>query len=148
MEEVERVAEEAVSRVVLFGALETLEYVVKSGRIGKIPGTMGTLLSIKPILTTRSTGDAVIVERVRTRKKALERIVELTAELGTLSRLAVMHGADPDGASQLVGMLRPLNPPEPVLVAHIGAVLGTHIGPGGVGICCLKAEGTGAKGES
>jgi hypothetical protein len=38
-------------------------------------------------------------------------------------------------------MLRPLNPPEPVLVGHIGAVLGTHIGPGGVGVCCLLEKG-------
>ena len=141
MEEVERVAEEAVRRVALYGALETLEYVIKSGRIGRIPGTMGTLLSIKPILSARSNGEVFILERVRTRKKAMERIVELTAELGPLSRLAVMHGADPEGAAQLLEMLRPLNPPEPVLISHIGAVLGTHIGPGGVGICCLRDVG-------
>lgn len=137
MEEVTRAAEDAISRVALFGALDTLEYVIRSGRVSKLPGTVGTLLSIKPILTTRPNGEAIIVERVRTRKKVLERIVELTAELGPLSRLAVMHGADPDGAAQLLDMLRPLNPPEPVLVGHIGAVLGTHIGPGAVGICCL-----------
>ncbi len=140
MEEVVRAAEDAVSRVALFGALETLEYVVKSGRVSKIPGTVGTLLSIKPILTTRPNGEAVILERVRTRKKVLERIAELTSELGPISRVAVMHGADPDGAAQLLEMLRPLHLPEPVLVCHIGAVLGTHIGPGGVGICCLTRE--------
>jgi DegV family protein with EDD domain len=141
MEEVERVAEEAVHRVALYGALETLEYVIKSGRISRLPGTVGTLLSVKPILTTRPNGEALILERVRTRKKVLERIVELTAELGPLSRLAVMHGADPEGAAQLLEMLRPLNPPEPILIGHIGAVLGTHIGPGGVGVCCLKDGG-------
>lgn len=138
MEEVERVAEEAVGRVALYGALETLEYVMKSGRVSRLPGTVGTLLSIKPIVTTLPNGEATILEKVRTRKKVLERIVELTAELGPLSRLAVMHGADPEGAQQLLEMLRPLNPPEPVLVGHIGAVLGTHIGPGAVGVCCLK----------
>ena len=140
MDEVVRVAEDAVNRVALYGALETLEYVMKSGRVSKLPGTVGTLLSIKPILTTRPNGEVVILERVRTRKKALERSVELTAELGPLSRLAVVHGADPQGAAQLLEMLGPLNPPEPILIGHIGAVLGTHIGPGGVGICCLKRE--------
>ncbi len=141
MEEVERVAENAVGRVALYGALETLEYVMKSGRVSRLPGTVGTLLSIKPVLTTLPNGEATILERVRTRKKVLERLVELTAELGPLSRLAVMHGADPEGAAQLLEMLKPLNPPEPVLVGHIGAVLGTHIGPGGVGICCLADKG-------
>ncbi|MEO5953874.1 MAG: DegV family protein [Chloroflexia bacterium] len=140
IEEVVRAAENAIERVALYGALETLEYVVKSGRISKVPGTIGTMLSIKPILTTRPNGEAAILEKVRTRKKVLERIVELTAELGPLSRLAVMHGADPEGAAQLLDMLRPLNPPEPVLICHIGAVLGTHIGPGGIGVCCLTKE--------
>ncbi len=139
MAEVAEIAESAASRSVLYGALETLEYVIKSGRVSRLPGTVGTLLSIKPILTTRPNGEAAIIERVRTRKRVLERIVELTAQLGPLERVAVMHGADPDGAARLIELLRPLNPPEPVVIGHIGAVLGTHIGPGGVGICCLRA---------
>ena len=102
-----------------------------------MPGTVGTLLDVKPILTTKPTGEAVIIERVRTRKKALERIVALTAELGPLQDLAVMHAADEEGAAQLLEMLKSLNPPEPIVIGHIGAVLGTHVGPGGVGVCCL-----------
>jgi DegV family protein with EDD domain len=139
MEEVAEIAEAAAKRVVLFGALETLEYVIRSGRVSRLPGTVGNMLSIKPILTTRQDGEAAILERVRTRKRALERIVELTADVGSVERVAVMHGADPDGAAQLLEMLRPLNLPEPVVVGHIGAVLGTHIGPGGVGVCYLTS---------
>ncbi len=138
MSEVAEIAENAASRSVLYGALETLEYVIKSGRVSRLPGTVGTLLSIKPILTIRPNGEAAIIERVRTRKKVLDRIVELTAELGPLDRLAVMHGADPEGANQLLALLNRINPPQPIIIGHIGAVLGTHIGPGGVGICCLK----------
>jgi fatty acid-binding protein DegV len=108
--------------------------------VSRLPGTVGTILNIKPILTMRPSGEAVIIGRVRTRKRALERLVELTAELGPLDRVAVMHGADPDGAAQVLDLLKPLNPPEPIIVGHIGAVLGTHIGPGGVGICCLKSQ--------
>ena len=138
--EVAEMAESAASRSVLFGALETLEYVIKSGRVSRLPGTVGTLLNIKPILTMRPSGEAVIIGRVRTRKRALERLVELTTELGPLDRIAVMHGADPEGAAQVLDLLKPLNPPQPIIVGHIGAVLGTHIGPGGVGICCLKSQ--------
>jgi DegV family protein with EDD domain len=115
--------------------------VIKSGRVGLVPGTVGTLLNVKPIITTRPSGEAVILERIRTRAKALERVVELTAALGPLDALAVMHADDEEGAAQLLEMLKPLNPPQPVLVGHIGAVLGTHIGPKGVGVCILTAEG-------
>ena len=139
--EIEALAQSIAGRTRVFGLLDTFEYVVKSGRVGQVPGTVGTLLNIKPILTTRPNGEAVILERIRTRKKALERIVELTAALGPLDALAVMHGADDEGAAQLLEMLKPLNPPEPVVVGHIGAVLGTHIGPRGVGVCCVtRAE--------
>jgi DegV family protein with EDD domain len=137
--EVVAVAESAASRAVLYGALETLEYVMRSGRVSRLPGTIGTILSIKPILTLRPNGEAAIVERVRTWKKVLERLAELTAALGPLDRLAVMHAADPEGAAQLLEMIKALNPPQPVVVGHIGAVLGTHVGPGGVGVFCLKA---------
>ena len=136
-QEIEELAEALSGKAHIFGLLDTLEYVVRSGRIGRLPGTVGTMLNIKPILTTRPNGEAVIIERIRTRGKAMERLVELTAALGPLDALAVMHAADEEGAAQLLEMLRPLNPPEPVIVGHIGAVLGTHIGPRGVGVCCL-----------
>lgn len=134
-EEVEELAEALVSRSYIFGALDTLEYVVRSGRVGRIPGTVGNMLSIKPVLTTTPNGEAIILERTRTEKRALERIVELTAAKGELDALAVLHGANEAGAEQLLQMLRArLNPPEPVVVGHIGAVLGTHLGPGAVGV--------------
>ncbi|HYP40050.1 MAG TPA: DegV family protein [Chloroflexia bacterium] len=139
-EEVEALAEEMVGRSHVYGALDTLEYVIRSGRVGRLPGTVGNLLNVKPIITIHPNGEAGILERVRTRKKALERIVELVGEQGPLDGLAVMHGADDEGAAQLLAMLEPLGLPSPI-VGHIGAVLGTHIGPGAVGVCCLTKNG-------
>lgn len=139
-EEIEALANRLSPRAHIIGLLDTLEYVIKSGRVSRLPGTIGTLLNIKPILTVRPTGEAVILERVRTRKRALARMVELTAALGPLDAFAVIHAADEEGAAELLEMLRPLNPPEPVIVHHIGAVLGTHIGPRGVGVCCLERK--------
>jgi DegV family protein with EDD domain len=136
-EEIEALAVELSGRTFVFGALDTLDYVIRSGRVGRLPGTVGTLLNVKPILTVQPNGVATILERGRTRKKALERMVELTAEQGSLDALAVMHANDPDGAAELLDLLRPLDPPQPVVVGHIGAVLGTHVGPGGVGVCGL-----------
>lgn len=136
-EEIEALANDASPRAHIFGVLDTLEYVIRSGRVGRLPGTVGNMLNIKPILTTLSGGEATILERLRTRKRALERIVALTEALGPLEGLAVMHAADEEGAAELAEMLKPLNPPEPLIIGHIGAVLGTHVGPGGVGVCCL-----------
>ena len=139
--DVAALAESLVPRVRVYGALDTLEYVIRSGRVSRLPGTVGTLLSVKPILTTRPNGEAIILERVRTRHRSLERIVELTAEAGPIERLAVMHGADEQGAAELMELLRPLDVPQPVVVAHIGAMLGTHVGPGVVGVCFLQSTG-------
>jgi len=142
--EVEAIACGLVSSAAVYGVLDTLEYVIRSGRVGRIPGTVGTMLNIKPILTVQGSGEAIICERVRTRKKALERLVQLVAEQGPLDRLAVMHGADEEGAHTLLGMLQSLdNMPQSVVTAHIGAVLGTHVGPGAVGVCCLKRDAGG-----
>ncbi len=135
--EIEALAESLVPRAHILGVLGSLEYVMRSGRVGRLPGTVGTLLNVKPILTTRPNGEAVILERLRTRKKALARVLELTQEAGELDRIAVMHGADPAGAEELLAMVQSLNPPQPVIVGHIGAVLGTHIGPEAVGVCFL-----------
>jgi DegV family protein with EDD domain len=132
------VAEDAASRSVLYGALQTLEYAIRSGRVSRLPGTLGTILQIKPILTMRANGTAGLFERARTHQKALQRLAELTLALGPLDRLAIMHGADPEGAARLLDLLRPAFPSMRIVVGHIGAVLGTHIGPGGVGVCCLR----------
>lgn len=140
LDEIESLANATSRRARIFGALDTLEYVMRSGRVGRLPGTAGTLLNVKPLLTTRPDGEVTILELVRTRRKVLERTVELTAELGPLDALAVMHAADEEGANQLLEMLQALGPPQPVIVGHIGAVLGTHIGPRGVGVCCLARK--------
>lgn len=140
LDEVEEIATSAASRAGIFGALDTLEYVVRSGRLGKLPGAVGNMLNIKPILTIKPGGDAAIIERLRSSKKALERIVELTAQQQPLERLAVLHGANEDGATLLLSMLQQLDLPQPVITGHIGAVLGTHLGPGAVGVCFLREE--------
>lgn len=137
-EEIEELAESLVSRSYIFGVLDTLEYVIRSGRVGKIPGAVGNMLSLKPLLTVKPSGEAIILERVRTDKRALDRIIKLAGETGELEAVAVLHGANEEGATRLLQMVRDsLNPPEPVVVGHIGAVLGTHLGPGAVGVCFL-----------
>jgi DegV family protein with EDD domain len=139
LDEVSAYALSLVPRVRLYGLLDSLEHVMRSGRVRRLPGTVGTLLKIKPILTIRPDGEAVIEERIRTRSRAVKRLLSLTAELGPLDALAVVHGDDTEGATELATLLSELDPPQPVVITHIGAVLGTHIGPHAIGICALTA---------
>jgi DegV family protein with EDD domain len=135
---------EIVSRVeamkeemyILF-AVDTLEYLAKGGRIGNAKAFLGTLLKIKPILTLQ---DGVIepLEQVRSRRKALDRMLELIVDHagsnGAQAKVAVTHALVPQEAERSKAELRNrLNCLEPLL-AEVGPVIGTHTGPGVIGV--------------
>lgn len=126
-------------RVRILGLLDTLEYVQRGGRLGMASAFLGTMLAIKPILHMKH-GTAQPMEKVRTKPRAMQRLVELTAGFGPLDELAVMHGDAPDEAGKLADMLAPLYPRDQMLIAHIGAGLGVHVGPRAVGVCCVLAK--------
>ncbi len=127
-----------IPRVRILGVLDTLEWVQRGGRLGLASAFLGTMLAIKPILHMKA-GKAVPMERVRTKAKAIGRMVDLTASFGPLDGLAVVHGDDPAEAARLVDLLAPIYPRAGIVVSHIGPVLGSHVGPRAVGICCVVA---------
>jgi DegV family protein with EDD domain len=131
--------EEMRHRVRILGLLDTLEFVQRGGRLGVASAFLGTMLAIKPILHMKQ-GTAQPMERVRTKPRAMQRLVEITAGFGPLEALAVMHGDAPDEAAHLVDMLAPIYPRHEILVGHIGAGLGVHVGPRAVGVCCVLAK--------
>jgi len=134
--EIVALVEDTIPRLRLIALLDTLEYVQKGGRIGKASALLGTLLNVKPLIQVLD-GEALPLENVRTRRKALQRLVEIVGDLGPLQEVAVMHANAPATAQQLVEMLAPLHPPERILVGQVGAILGTHAGPGAVGVACV-----------
>lgn len=136
--EVATAAEDAAGRSFLYGGVATLEYLIRKGRVGMIPGTVGTLLNIKPIVSVRPNGEVFVLERVRTEHKLLERLVALTAAAGPIERVGVIHAVDPQAAETLRALLEPLPVPHPIPITPMGAVLGTSVGPGAVGVCGLK----------
>jgi len=138
-DEIVALVEGMVPRVRILGLLDTLEWVQRGGRLGLASAFLGTMLAIKPILHMKE-GKPVPMEKVRTKSKAMLRMVELAADLGPLDALAVVHGDAPDEAEKLISMLEPIYPREKILVSHIGAVLGSHVGPRAVGICCVVAR--------
>jgi len=134
--EIVGLVEDTIPRLRLIALLDTLEYVQKGGRIGKASALLGTLLNVKPLIQVLD-GEALPLENVRTRQKALRRLVEIVGDLGPLQEVAVMHANAPAIAQQLVDMLAPLHLPDRILVGQVGAILGTHAGPGAVGVACV-----------
>jgi DegV family protein with EDD domain len=119
-------------RTRLYGALDTLENLKKGGRVGGAQAMIGSMLSIKPIVHLEN-GEVEPTGRVRTRSKALRFLVDKVKEEGNVENLGVLHGAAPD-VDELLDMLDPLYARNDIVVADVGPVIGTHAGPGVVGV--------------
>jgi DegV family protein with EDD domain len=133
--------QDAKHRVRLFAALDTLEFLRRSGRVNALVARFGQLLSIKPIIDVGD-GEAVMIDRVRTRQAAIVRIKEMTYALGPLQSLAVLHTSNYDTACALAdefAMTVP-NLREPIVVCEATTAVGTHVGPNGLGIAAVAAE--------
>ena len=119
--------------------LDTLEYLQKGGRIGKGRAFLGSLLSVKPILMIKD-GEAHPVERVRTREKGLQKLVEIMRGLAPAKHLAVLHSTTPDDAEALRGRLGDVAPQEGIVMARFGPVVGTYLGPGALGVSLMSSS--------
>ena len=126
-------AERCRDELEMWFAIDTLEYLRKGGRIGAAQAWLGSALQIKPILTL---GEEITpVERVRTRRRAFERMVDYARQRRDdgADGWVVQHIQDPDTAQRLVEQCRELFGTEPVFVSEIGPVIGAHVGPGLIG---------------
>jgi DegV family protein with EDD domain len=115
-------------------AVDTLDYLRRGGRIGAARAWIGTTLKIKPILTLEQ--EITPVERVRTRSRAFERMVDYARQRHDAGADAwvVQHVQDPENAERLVEACRPIFGMEPVFTSEIGPVIGAHVGPGLLGV--------------
>ncbi len=121
-------------------AVDTLEYLRKGGRIGPARAWLGSALQIKPILTLEE--EITPIERVRTRRRAFERLLDYGRELHETGADAwvVQHVRDPESAERLVEAGREVFGSDPLWVSEVGPVLGAHTGPGLLGIGGLPSE--------
>ncbi len=127
------------SRIHVRMTFDTLEYVRKGGRIGAAEAFMGRMLDVKPILTLKD-GMATPVVRRRTRAKAIEYLRKFAASFDSIAELAVAYTTTPEDAVGLINDLDDVFPKERVYLSVIGPVLGTHLGPGALGIAVVEPE--------
>jgi DegV family protein with EDD domain len=127
-------AREARERLRMWFAVDTLEYLRRGGRIAGAQAWLGSALKIKPILKLES--EITPVERVRTAGRAFERMVELMSELREAGADAwvVQHIQAPAEAERLAERGREVFGSDPYYISEIGPVIGTHVGPGLLGV--------------
>ena len=135
--EIAELLESRVGDMRIYLTLETLEYLKKGGRISGAQAAIGTLLSVKPIIRVQD-GIVDTVDKVRTRSKARERMIELITE-HPIERLAILHTISPDVEAFRDEVLAraPELTASDVTIDLVGASVGPHLGPGCVGAAIL-----------
>lgn len=132
-----RVAE-LVPRTLVFGVVDTLEHLEKGGRIGGARALLGSLLSIKPVVTLV---DGVVAEesKQRTRTRSLRYLADKAVLAPPLSRIAIADGAASD-IDDFLALLTDVKSEHPLIVGQLGSVVGTHTGPGTIGVCMITVS--------
>jgi len=138
LKEIMDVLNSQMKRSHVFAALDTLEFLKRSGRMNRWMSNLGTLLQIKPILTMHDglPGN----EKVRTRDKALKKVVEMLEAVGKIERIAMVHTNAPERVAELRKLAAHLLPQGDILTEDITPVIGAHIGPGAAGFAVIAAE--------
>jgi DegV family protein with EDD domain len=136
IDEVVAAAISAKARLSVFGAIDTLENLRKGGRIGGAAATLGALLSIKPVIEVR---DGVVEQesRQRTRGKSLHYLADKASSAGPLERLAIMSG-DATDFSSFLDLMAGVRSSHERIIGDIGPVIGTHAGPGAIGVAWVR----------
>ena len=134
MDELEEYLKGLIERTETYFSVNTLDYLQKGGRIGAVGALVGNILGIRPIVHIDTAGELVVVDKCRTRKKVLQRMVELAAANAPIEAVYVANAEAEEDAETLRKAMLELFPGLPVLVTGIGTVLAAHLGPGVIGL--------------
>ncbi|MGD1120028.1 MAG: DegV family protein [Dehalococcoidales bacterium] len=139
LDRVADMARKAVPRSHLYAYFDTLKYLARGGRIGKAQGLLGSMLSVKPILTTRD-GEMAPLTRVRSLNAGLDYLYNTAAGVPKIEGLAVEHTTTRADADKLVERLGKIYPKEKIYRSVISPVIGTYSGPLALAVTVLEAE--------
>jgi DegV family protein with EDD domain len=133
---VEALVTSMIPRTEIYGALDTLDNLKKGGRIGSAKALVGSMLSVKPIIHIK---DGAVEEagKQRTRRRALEWLRDQLFAEPVVEQLSILHGEAED-IEVFLDMIASRHPRESIRLGTIGAVIGTHGGPGVIGMCYLR----------
>ncbi|MBE0682052.1 MAG: DegV family protein [Anaerolineales bacterium] len=127
-------------RLQVIAALDTMEYLKRSGRVPGTVAALGGLLSIKPMIELKD-GEVKAIGAVRTTKQADERVLNFLLAIGDMDRLAVLHtNAEPRAKQLLAELMNRMRQsiPRDILFVNVTSVIGTHVGPNGLGFAAVR----------
>jgi DegV family protein with EDD domain len=127
-------------RLQVFAALDTMEYLKRSGRVPATVAMLGSLLSIKPLIELTN-GEVKAIGAVRTTSQANERMSKLLLDGDSVERLAILHtGAEPRAREFLNELMQRSSQsvPRDILMVNVTTVIGTHVGPNGLGFAAVR----------
>jgi DegV family protein with EDD domain len=119
----------------LYAGLATMEFLRRSGRVSWALAGIGALLQIKPMLEVKDSA-VLPLGRVRTFGKVVQELLTLTRAQVPLDKLAILHANNPEGARDMHTQLADIAPPDTLLI-NITTVIGTHTGPGALGVALV-----------
>lgn len=118
---------------------DTLKYLAKGGRIGKASGLLGSLLSVKPLLTVRD-GEITPMTRVRSLAAGMDHIYNSVTAFSSIDALAVEHTTNPAEAEKMTERLSAIYPKEKIIRSTVSPVIGVYAGPGALAVTVLESE--------
>jgi len=125
------------SHIIMY--FDTLKYLAKGGRIGKAQGLLGSLLSVKPILTMKD-GEVSPLTRVRSQGAGIDYLYNFVTGFSNIKEMAVEHSTRSDQADKLVERLGSIFPKERIYRSTVSPVLGVHAGPDAIAVTVLEAN--------
>lgn len=139
LEEATQAVEQRVPKCRVLALLDTLRYLEMGGRLSRAQAMIGTMLDVKPLLLVSENAEIKPVDRVRTRSRAIPRMVDFFRSEEPVEYVAVMHAQAKEDAERIASDLRSELPDQEITIGQIGCVLGTHTGPRALGIVYLKS---------
>lgn len=133
VDEVVRLVRGLVPRTYIAFFADTLDYLERTGRIRKAQAILGTMLNIKPLLILEE-GEIVVLEKVRTRAKAVEKLVEFIIEFTHIEKMDILHSTTPEDVAMLIEQVNLQLPNLDMKTDLYGPALGAFLGPGALGV--------------
>jgi DegV family protein with EDD domain len=117
---------------------DTLEYLRRSGRIGRVPALIGSMLKINPILYTDKDGKASSCARVRGRTKAIDWLYNFVKGFKHIKDMVIEYADISDDAEKLIQMVDPIFPREKMYTLRVSPLVGSYVGPSIIGVTVVE----------